>query len=396
MPQTTVRYHFPDGTVKAIHLRAKTKKELEQKKQELKIKEEKGINLAANCTFGYWAKQWLENTKLDQGLSKGTEDCYKACVNMLNQEFGDVEFRYLTMNRFQKYINQLAKKNPNTGKPVAASYLRKIKSTAKAVAQYANGSRVDGVSAFYNVTIPRSAKVEKRKALTEEQVKMIEDFEHPMQLFAMIATFSGLRRGEILALQWKHIDLKKSMIHVVQSLNWTPNQPVIKEGGKTENSARTVMIPPVLVSYLRKYRREQSVYPSPTAIVVANEQGRFFTSSEFRRRWKKYLADMNKAYGDFSNVDISGLSIDLPMKIEPFTPHQCRHFFATLCYLQGLSILDTMSELGHSNPQTTIAIYTDLKNYNKAELSEEFRQKLNTVYQIPISGIQSPVQQVLG
>ncbi len=383
--RTSVYYRNPDGTHKTVGITANSRRELERKKQAIKEKERKGIDLANNSTFGHWSDKWLNNTKLNQGLSVHQEDSLKCILKLLNSEFANVKFQYITRNGFQEFINQIAGENPHTHRPTSASYLRKIRSTAKSIAEYANGSHVDGVSAFYNVTIPRNAPVKKRAALTEEQVYYIETYKHPMQLFAMIATFSGLRRGEILALQWKHLDLDKSKIQVVQSLNWCPNQPVIKKGGKTANSTRTVVIPPVLVSYLRDYRNGLAVYPSPCTPVCGTEQGKYFTQAQFRRRWGNYMKDLNMRFGDFSNCDPSKSPV-LPMQIEPFTPHQCQHFFATLCYLQGLSIPDSMQELGHASPDVTIGIYTDLKNYHRWDLSEEFREKLKTSYRIPITG----------
>lgn len=383
--RTSVYYRNPDGTHKTIGITANSRRELERKKQEIKEKEKQGIDLANNSTFGYWSNKWLKDRKLDQGLSRGTEDCYRSCVLQLNAEFENVQFRSLTMSRFQEFINRLAECNPKTGKPVSASYLRKIKSVAKSISMYASGSHVDGVSEFFDVTVPRNAPVKKRTALTEEQVRYVETFQHPMQLFAMIATFSGLRRGEILALQWKHIDLDRNKIHVAQSLNWTPNQPEIKIGGKTANSTRVVVVPPVLVSFLRDYKNGLAVYPAPQAYVCHNDAGKPYTQSEFRRRWDNYMKSLNMHFGDFSNCDLSKVST-VPMKISPFTPHECRHFFATLLYLQGASIPDAMQELGHASPEMTIGIYTDLRNYHKSDLSNEFRKKLNTTYRIPITG----------
>lgn len=142
--RTSVYFRNPDGTHRRITLRAETRRELERKKQAIKEKERKGIDLANDSSFGHWAEQWLNNTKLNQGLSKGTEDCYKAAVHMLTREFGNVQFRDLTMNNFQQFINSIAAANPNTGKPTSARYLRLIRSTAKDIALYASGSHVDG------------------------------------------------------------------------------------------------------------------------------------------------------------------------------------------------------------------------------------------------------------
>lgn len=383
--RTTAYFKNPDGTHRRVTLRAETRRELEAKKMALKEKEKKGVDLANNSTFGYWANKWLKDRKLNQGLSRGTEDCYRSCVLQLNAEFENVQFRSLTMSRFQEFINSLAECNPKTGRPVSASYLRKIKSVAKSIALYANGSHVDGVTAFYNVAIPRTAPVKKVTALSEDQIQRVVEYPHEMQLFAMIGIFAGLRRGEILALQWKHIDLNHSTIHVVQSLNWTPNQPTVKAGAKTANSVRTVVVPPVLVSFLRDYKNSLAVYPAPQAYVCHNEAGKPYTQSEFRRRWDNYNKALNREYGGFSDVDVDGVAT-IPMKIEPMHTHQCRHTFATLCYLEGLSIADSMQELGHSSPQMTLSVYTDLANFHKWELSEDFQKKLQTSYRIPLNG----------
>lgn len=382
---STYNYHLPNGEIKRLHVRAKSKKEFEQKKLKLKEQEKQGIDLAQNSTFGYWALEWLNKTKLNQGLSKGTEDCYKAAVKLLVDQFRDIEFRALTMNVFQSYINDLARVNPNTSKPTSKRYLRLIKSTAKDIALYANGSHVNGVSAFYNVSIPRQAPKRAVVALTEEQINMVLTTPHEMQVIAMIGLFGGLRRGETLALQWKHIDFEKSCIRVEQSLNWTPNQPIIKQGGKTVNATRTVYVPPILISYLQSYRTSLAAYPAPSSFVCSNDQGKPYTQSEFRRRWDNYNKRLNLSFGGFDYIRPDQPIDTLPMKIEPIKTHQLRHTFATLCYLESLSIVDTMQELGHVEPSVTIGIYTDLQNYNKMELSDDFKKKLLTSYQIPLA-----------
>lgn len=385
--ETHVYYKNPDGTIKRVHVRANSRRELNAKCAELKKKEQQGINISNSKKFGFWADKWMNSTKMDKGLSAGTEGYYKYCVELLKDEFADVEFRALTMDVFQDYINRLAKKNPHTGKPTSARYLRHIRSTAKNICLYASGSHVPGTSAFYSATIPKNAPKEVRPALNESQVKMVEEFEHPAQLYAMIACFSGLRRGEVLALQWKHIDLDNAKISVVQSLNWEPNQPVVKKGGKTKSSTRTVVVPPVLVSFLKKYKSSLSVIPAPGAVVVADKNGEYLTQSRFRTLWKKYMTALNMEYGDFKECDdLSNTSPeDLPMKIETFTTHQCRHFFCTLLYLEDFSVADAMAQMGHKDCQTTMNIYTDLKTYSKSELSDEFRKKLLTTYRINLN-----------
>ena len=57
----------------------------------------------------------------------------------------------------------------------------------------------------------------------------------------------------------------------------------------------------------------------------------------------------------------------LPMMIEPFTPHQLRHTFCTFLYAAGYSAIEAKYQMGHSNIQTTVNIYTHLDKANKRE-----------------------------
>ena len=108
---------------------------------------------------------------------------------------------------------------------------------------------------------------------------------------------------------------------------------------------------------------------------------------QFSGMWNRYQRALNRQYGDFGNCNIEDIpDSKLPQKIERFTPHQCRHFYATLVYLNGLSIGDAMSLMGHSDPQVTMAIYTDLKRYSKWNLSKDFQEKLATEYKIEKAG----------
>ena len=72
---------------------------------------------------------------------------------------------------------------------------------------------------------------------------------------------------------------------------------------------------------------------------------------------------------------------DLPMMIEPFTPHYCRHTYATLLFLQEVPVAKSMQLLGHSTIEMTIDIYTDLKYY-PFDISDTFREELQTIYKV--------------
>jgi len=102
--------------------------------------------------------------------------------------------------------------------------------------------------------------------------------------------------------------------------------------------------------------------------------------------WNSYLIDLNLKYG-YPNAHISKFDPtiekgSLTFKIERFTPHYLRHTFATLLYLQGVDMVTAKQILGHADIQTTVNIYTDLKNFHRATLPADFLKKLQNEYNI--------------
>ena len=290
---------------------------------------------------------------------------------------------------FQNMINELAECNPNTNKPMSIDLLKKIKSNAQAIFEYAAANNIANVPMFFNaVTIPKKTVAEqqnKRRALTEQEQRYIIDTPHKAQLPAMIMLFSGLRRGECLALEWSDINLKQGYIDVNKSIEFGKNQGTIKKGGKTMSATRIVPIPPILVDYLINYKKEQHVLSKTVCLNVSGNQ---YTKSSWDKVWQSYLLDLNLKYGyphDFNKHSPTLKASDLPMKIEPFTPHYLRHTFATMLYLQDIEVTKAMQILGHTDIQTTVNIYTDFKSLKKNNLSDDYLLKLKTFYAVKIA-----------
>lgn len=60
----------------------------------------------------------------------------------------------------------------------------------------------------------------------------------------------------------------------------------------------------------------------------------------------------------------------LPMRIEPFTPHQLRHTFCTLMYFAGVDVLTARDQMGHKDITVTLGIYTALdKKFKKKKIN---------------------------
>ena len=289
----------------------------------------------------------------------------------------------ITLSTFQCFMNDMAKENPNTGKPMAKRTLENLKKVSSSIFAYARANNLPDIPDFFKlVMIPKNSPVEYRRALTETEQQWIIETEHRAQLPAMIMMFAGLRRGEVIPLMWSDIDLKRGFIHVTRSVEFESNQPIVKQGGKSDNAVRFIPIPPILVEFLKKTKQESSVL---SQYVCTSASGKMFTKSAWRKMWESYLTDLNLKYGyegKIAKFNPNIKSSELPMKIEPFTPHYLRHTFATLLYLENINVVTAKQILGHADISTTVNIYTDLNNFNKFMLSESFIHKLNNEYAI--------------
>lgn len=365
---TTVRTGERNEEGKEIlkKLSAPTKKELEQKRRQFYLERDKGKQLTGNATFGFWADKWID--RKDGKVQPKTLQMYKGALNHINPVFGDVEFRDIKLMDFQDFVDDFTKTpSAHTGRKPSKATIKNLRQVAGWVAKFADANGVQGVTAFYDVEISKEAGKNKRRALTDEEITWIRETPHPCQLAAMIMIFAGLRRGELVPLLWSDIDLNAGTIYVNKSVWYETNQPHLKEGGKTAAALRVVPIPPVLVDYLKEYKRSGTV---DSVLVCPNMQGKMHTLSTFKRMWDNYLELLNSKYAR------------PPMNIERFTAHYCRHTFATLLYLQDIPPVTAMQYLGHSDIQTTVNIYTDLKGFNRAGLEQSFKEKLQREYKV--------------
>ena len=380
--ETQIYVGTENGKVIHKHIRAGSQRELNAKVNTLKVQLQNGKNIYDKALFGIWADKWLNEIKIPSGIGNGTLTQYKSAIAHLNREFEFVEMKNITLSQFQSFINGLAKENPNTGKPMAKATLENIKKVASGVFEYARSNNIAGVPDFFkSVIISKYSPVNERRALTEDEQQWIIETEHRAQLPAMIMMFAGLRKGEVIPLEWADIDLKKGLISVNKSVEFVENKGDIKKGGKTVNAKRKVPIPPILVEYLSKIKKESKVL---SKYVCVNASGNYHTKSSWRKMWDSYLDDLNVKYG--YDGDISKFNpkygTELPMRIPRLTPHYLRHTFATLLYLEGINVVAAKQFLGHADISTTVNIYTDLENFNKAELSKEYLEKLENEYKI--------------
>ncbi|GMG65572.1 site-specific integrase [Tetragenococcus halophilus] len=175
----------------------------------------------------------------------------------------------------------------------------------------------------------------------------ISSHEKIFKVFFRIAFFTGMRKGEILALKWEDIDFKQSIIYV--------NKTVIKINGKeyfsdtkTKAGMRCISINQKLTSFLKEWKGEQqgilrSYYKEDsleTIRVFEVAPFCFLDSGNIRKKYEKLLKRNSK--------------------LKPIRIHDFRHSHVAMLINFGADPYLIKERLGHESIQTTYDIYGHL------------------------------------
>jgi integrase len=365
----------PDGRPDTVPVYGKTDEEAEEKKNLLKLKLGKGIDIvSANDAFEIWARRWLLSKSVSVG--DGTMGDYKSAVNYMIKAFGSVPITKLSMYNIQTLIDSLAKHNPKTKKPSSKSFLEKVKSAAKQIFDMAIDNRAIEFNSAERAKIPKSAPVSERRALTVEEIAMIWNFPHRMRTAALIMMFAGLRRGELIALMWNDIDFKANTIAVCRAADIQGTKAEIK-APKSAAGHRIVNIPRLLSEYLAEQKQlASSVFVCPKA------NGDMMNQQSWRRAWESYMSDLG---ANFGLADSSG---QLRNKYDPrggsklandFSAHYLRHTYSTLLYDADIDPKSAQEWVGHADIKVLLETYTHLNKTHKQKSADKLDAYIDTL-----------------
>ncbi len=182
--------------------------------------------------------------------------------------------------------------------------------------------------------------------------------------FFQIALLGGLRRGEIVALEWKNIDFGKNLIHVKQSAYRTEDGNGIK-APKTRSSFRSVALPPPVMGLLKEYRDAQDRYRRCIGdrwkggdwVFIAEDGTNISVNSPYNK-FRRLLAKYNKRVPDEEKLPLISL-------------HDLRHTNASLLVRSNKADIKSISaKLGHADPGITMKYYVHSYEEAEAETAE--------------------------
>ena len=351
-----------DGKPKYKTVYGRTQKEADEKAVAVKLSLKKGIDVsAARDTFGAWANRWIKVKACE--VSAARQVVYAAHIKHLLRYLEYAEIGRIRSADIQKIIADLAAHNPNTGRPMAQATLTELKGTAGQIFRMAIDNRVLDYNPASSVRVPKARDPQAApRALTDEEQRWINEMPHRAQRAAMLMMYAGLRRGELIALQWGDINLGERTITISKAVETVDDKFVVKKSAKTNAGKRVIDMPQRLVDFIRKEQRD-------SIFVCTSADNKMHTPSSWARMWESYLFDLNYAYGDFSpfqNKPKGKYSpAGVPFVIQRITPHMLRHTFCTMMYFAGVDILAAKTQMGHADIKTTLQMYTHLDSVHK-------------------------------
>lgn len=160
----------------------------------------------------------------------------------------------------------------------------------------------------------------------------------PLRALYILALATGMRRGELLALEWGAVDLQTGTVAVRKAMSrvkggWQATDP------KTAGSRRVVKLPGFAVEALRAHRDALPVSPLPTAAVFTTARGNAIDPRNLLRLFKARLVAAGLPPG-------------------AFTFHSLRHSSATLQLSLGVPAKVVAEGLGHSRISVTMDTYS--------------------------------------
>lgn len=346
-----------------------TKKALAAAKEELRKTYIGGMEVQREILLGVYMQQWYatyKQTACSRRTGKPLSESAKsnlalAINNYIFPAFADRQMRSITAMELQQFVDTRLIGKGNTLIGDVCSALKTCFSSA-----YAAGIIDRDPTASLQKPKPEAA--EPRRALTQAEtvaVKALMDTT-PDGLLLALLYYTGMRRGEALGLMWTDIDMRDKWIYVVRDID--PHRDCI-DTVKTDYSKRSIPIPADLYELLRAARSIGNSF-----VVESPRTKSFWCAATFSRHWRSIrikLHDIDPTIESKILVEKDGRKKGAQKIIGSIlTPHYFRHSYASLLYNAGVDVLSAQRFLGHSDPTTTLRIYTHLAD-GKALLDAE-------------------------
>ncbi len=296
-----------------------------------------------------WLAHWLNNY-VQPTLKYRTYKRYEEIVNLhLIPNLGRFELNELTPFTLQSFVTKLLSRgNLKTGKGLSPNSVNAIITLLQNSLKTAYS--LDYIDEYSANKIKRPKISEKKvDCLSYNEQKKLELYimskDKPKYFGIFLCLYTGLRIGELLALEWSDIDFLSGEVRINKSCYEGENSDGvfarITDTPKTQSSIRVIPLPKRLIPLLRETKRKsRSIY------VVSNGE----KPISIRSYQRTFVSLQNK------------------LKIPCRGFHSLRHTFATRALECGMDVKTLSEILGHKSPTVTLNRYVHSLMEHKKEM----------------------------
>lgn len=320
-----------------------------------------------NLTFQQVYEEWFDtykNTVQDSTWYKRQ----RMFETRLLPEFGKYKINMITTAKIQTALNKWFRETKYNYKPWF--------NYTNSIFKYAILQRYITDNPATRVIMPKHKEFEEELPNFWSKDQLITFFRYidpnkdleKYTLFRVLA-FTGIRRGELLALQWNDFDSNKKILHINKTLSMGENSQVTVHAPKTRKGKRDIYLDNTTIKYLKRWRLKDRTKMLMQGMNIDEPEQLIFHTFDNKyksfntpRRWLVDILD--KIHKD--NVDLPDITL-----------HGFRHTHASALFSAGATVKEVQERLGHEDAQTTLNIYVHVTQQQDEEVAQKLVNYLN-------------------
>ena len=331
-----------NGYAKTKNVTAHTKTECQEKLAKLREKcGRRSEKIKPDMPFGDWIDFWYQNYSAPK-LRPTTQACYSGRIyTHIIPSVGNIPLNKLTQNDLQQFYARLKKSGRKKhvdkfGEGLSDRMVRSCHTTCRTALEKAVTEGLIRINPAVGCKLPPK-KAKEMQVLTPPEITrfLIQAREEGYYELFLLELTTGMRRGEILALKWRDLNLKTGELHISRQV-LKVNGKVLISTPKTKSSNRMILLPPEMTELLAELKTRTDsewIFPSPLDLTQPRHPSAVY------HRFQKILERANCKRVRF---------------------HDLRHTFATMALENGMDIKTLSAMIGHVSAETTLNIYSHI------------------------------------
>ena len=222
-------------------------------------------------------REWVPICVDDGDHKHTTVDFYRHTTNRVAEYFKGKAIQSITPLDIQKFLIYLRTEyRTKQGKPVSDKTVRHSYCVLVLIFGFAEEQELIQKNPMDKVDCPKLAK-KKVDAFSADEarafLKLLPDCDSDFRCMMYLLLTTGLRRGELMGLQWRDFDFQNMTFDVNRNITYSPEKGNVVDTPKTENSVRTIPLLPFVAEQLQAYRAAEHPQSSENAFVFPSDRG---------------------------------------------------------------------------------------------------------------------------